>query len=78
MDIQTIYMLTYIYNDQEKVAKIEDGVAKVIFSPESRKLENVRTTLILIRDNYKGWAVDRAPGLLKQYDEAIKALATAN
>jgi len=74
VDIKTIYMLTHIYADQEKVAKIEDEVAKVIFSPESRKPENVRTTLILIRDNYKGWAVDRAAGLLYQYDEAIKAL----
>jgi len=76
MDIQTIYTLTHIYTDQERVTKVEDEVAKVIFNPESRKPENVRTTLILIRDNYKGWAVDRAPGLLKQYDEAIKALAT--
>jgi hypothetical protein len=78
VDIKTIYMLTHIYADQEKVTKIEDGVARVIFSPESRNPENVRTTLILIRDNYKGWAVDRAAGLLSQYDQAITALKTDN
>jgi len=27
-----------------------------------------------MRDNYKGWAVDRAPGLIGQYDAAIKAI----
>jgi hypothetical protein len=27
-----------------------------------------------IRDNYKGWAFDRAPGLIHQYAEAIKAV----
>jgi len=26
---------------------------------------------MLMRDNYKGWAFDRAPGLIKQYQEAI-------
>jgi hypothetical protein len=74
VDIKTIYMLTNIYTDQVRIMKVEDEVAKVIFSPESRKPENARTTLILIRDNYKGWAVDRANGLLYQYDQAIKAL----
>jgi len=78
VDIQTIYMLTHIYADQERVMKVEDEVAKVIFSPESRKQENIRTTLILIRDSYKGWAVDRASGLLYQYDQAIKTLASEN
>jgi hypothetical protein len=43
-------------------------------SREAGKIENAHATLIMIKNNYKGWAVDRAPGLLNQYDEAIKAL----
>jgi len=74
VSLKTISMLTYIYQDQARIMKSEDEVAKVFLSSESRKPENVRVTLILIRDNYKGWAVDRAPGLLKQYDKAIKIL----
>jgi len=74
IDIKTVNTLTYIYQDQDRIMKVEDEVAKIIFSADSRKTENTRLTLILIRDNYKGWAFDRAPGLLHQYDEAIKLL----
>jgi hypothetical protein len=74
VSLKTISMLTYIYQAQARIMKSEDEVAKVLLSSESRKPENIRVTLILIRDNYKGWAVDRAPGLLKQYDDAIKVL----
>jgi hypothetical protein len=46
----------------------------VLLRYESRNSNNARETLILIRDNYKGWAFDRAPALIKQYEEAIKAI----
>jgi hypothetical protein len=29
---------------------------------------------MLIKDNYRAWAVDRAPGLIKQYQKAIELL----
>ena len=74
VSLKTVSMLTYIYQDQARIMKSEDEIAKVFLSSESRKPENAHVTLILIRDNYKGWAVDRAPGLIKQYDEAIKVL----
>ncbi len=74
VDIKTMYLLTYIYQDQARIMKVEDEVAKVFLSREAGKVENARATLILIKNNYKGWAVDRAPGLLKQYDKAIKLL----
>lgn len=74
ISLNTVKKLTHIYQDQAKIMKIEDEIAKVIFSPESRKQQNAHQTLMLIRDNYKGWAVDRAPGLLQQYNEAIKLL----
>ncbi|HEY4322446.1 MAG TPA: hypothetical protein VGN20_00630 [Mucilaginibacter sp.] len=74
IDFKTVQVLTYIYQDQDRIMKVEDEVAKVIFNEDSRKTEDAHLTLMLIRDNYNGWAVDRAPGLLKQYDKAIKLL----
>jgi hypothetical protein len=70
----TVKMLTYIYQDQARIMKAEDEIAKVFLSRDAGKVENAHATLILIKNNYKGWAVDRAPGLLKQYDKAIKVL----
>jgi hypothetical protein len=74
VDIRTMYLLTYIYQDQARIMKVEDEVAKVFLSREAGKVENAHATLILIKNNYRGWAVDRAPGLLKQYDNAIRLL----
>jgi len=74
ISFKTIALLTHIYGDQARIMKVEDEIAKVILSREARKVENAHATLILIRDNYLGWAVDRAPGLLIQYNEAIKLL----
>jgi hypothetical protein len=74
IDFKLVAQLTSIYDDQERIAKLEDKVASVFLSYESRNPANARETLILIRDNYKGWAFDRAPGLIKQYDAAIKAI----
>jgi len=74
ISFQTVKMLTRIYQDQARAMKVEDEVAKVFLSREAGKVENAHATLVLIKNNYKGWAVDRAPGLLQQYDDAIKSL----
>ena len=76
ISFKTTSLLTHIYADQARIMKVEDEIAKVILSREARKQENIHATLVLIKDNYRGWAVGRAPGLLKQYDEAIKLLDT--
>jgi hypothetical protein len=72
VDDETIAMLTKVYEDQERVMKVEDEVAKVILDRASRDRKQVHTTLILIRDIYHGWAVDRTYGLLTKIDNAIK------
>jgi hypothetical protein len=73
--LRTYSLLTNIYANQQRITKAEDEISKVLESWESRKPENLRTTLILIKDNYLRWAVDRAPGLLKRYQEAIEKLS---
>jgi hypothetical protein len=73
-DFKLVSELTGIYLDQARIDKLEDKVADVFLRYESRKQENIRTTLILMRDNYKGWAFDRAPGLIARYDETIKLM----
>jgi hypothetical protein len=74
IDIKLVEQLTSIYDDQERIGKLEDKIGGIFLSYESRNESNARQTLILMRDNYKGWAVDRAPGLILQYDAAIKAI----
>jgi len=75
IDLEDISLLTYIYQeDQDHIMKSEDEIAKVILDRPSRNTANIRETLILMRDNYLGWAVDRVPGLLQQYDKAIEKL----
>lgn len=69
-----ISKLTDIYANQARIDKLEEKVANVLLSPESRKAANIHQTLILLRDNYIGWAYERAPSLIKKYDEAIKAI----
>jgi len=66
--------LTDIYNNQARIEKVEEKVAGVLLSWESRKPENIHETLMLMRDNYRGWAFDRAPALIAKYDAAIKML----
>lgn len=75
IDFSTYSLLNNIYNNQARITNSEDKIAQVLLSFESRKPENLRTTLILLRDNYHGWDVDRAPGLIKQYQEAIDKLS---
>jgi len=74
IDLNTYSLLVDIYDDQARITKVEDEIGKVLLSWESRKPENLRATLILIRDNYHGWAVDRVPELLKKYARAIERL----
>jgi hypothetical protein len=74
IDFKEASLLTRIYEEQLRIMKVEDEVAKVMFNPESRKNQNAHSTLMLIRDNYHAWAVDRAPGLTKQYEQAIDML----
>jgi len=74
IDFKEASLLTRIYDEQSRIMKVEDEVAKVMFNPESRKSQNAHATLMLIRDNYHAWAVDREPGLIKQYEQAIDML----
>jgi hypothetical protein len=75
INLETFSLLTNIYNHQQRITKTEDEIGKVLLSFESRKAENARITLILMRDNYHAWAVDRAPSLLKKYKKAIDELS---
>jgi len=75
LDLETYSLLTDIYNNQDRITKSEDEIAKVLLAWESRKPENLRTTLILVRDNFQGWAIGRAPGLLNLYQRAIDKLS---
>jgi hypothetical protein len=72
VDGETIAMLTKVYDNQERIMKVEDEVAKVILDRASRDPKQLHINLILIRDIYHGWAVDRTYGLLKKIDNAIK------
>jgi hypothetical protein len=71
IDIETLSILTRVYEYQDRIMKVEDEVAKIIFDRTSRDPKQTHKTLILIKDNYRGWAVDRIPGLLSQIDSAI-------
>lgn len=73
-----ISKLTDIYDNQARIDKVEEKVATVLLSWESRKPENIHATLVLMRDNYKGWAFDRAPTLIAKYQEAIEMIDKEN
>lgn len=75
IDISTYSLLNDIYNNQARITNSEDKIAQILLSFESRKPENLRTTLILIHDSYHGWDVDRAPNLLNLYQQAIDKLS---
>jgi hypothetical protein len=75
IDITTYSLLNDIYNNQARITNSEDKIAQILLSYESRRPENLRTTLILIKDSYHGWDVDRAPGLIQQYQKAINILS---
>ena len=67
-------VLTDIYDDQARIAKLEEDVGAILLSREARNPQNAMVTLIMVKDNYHGWSFDRTPALLKKYDEAIKLL----
>ncbi len=74
LDIESVDMLTKVYEDQSRMMKVEDEIAKMVFDRASRDPEQIQTTLILIRDIYHGWAVDRTDGLLNRIDNVIAKL----
>lgn len=76
IDIETSSLLNNVYEDIDRTLKVEDEVAKVILQRESRDPKQIHTTLILIRDLYHGWAVDRSDGLLMQIDKSIQKLSS--
>jgi hypothetical protein len=75
LDLSTYRLLTNIYDNQQRIMKSESEISKVLESWQSRQPENLKLTLILLKDNYLGWAVDRAPELLKNYQKAIDRLS---
>ena len=71
VDVETVSILTKVYEDQNRVMKVEDEVANVILNRESRDPNKIHSTLVLIRDIYHGWAVDRTKLLLQRIENAI-------
>lgn len=74
IDFSTYSLLNDIYDNQERISKAEEKIGDLLLSWESRKPENLRTTLILMRDNYFAWEIERAPKLLNFYQKAIDIL----
>jgi len=74
IDIESVTILSKLYEDQDRIGKVEDEVARVIFDRASRDPKQVHQTLILIRDIYHGWAVDRMPDVLSKIDKAINRI----
>jgi hypothetical protein len=70
-DIETISILSRVYEDLNKITKVEDEVARIIFDRTSRDRGKVHSTLILIKDSYRAWAVDRIPGLIMEIDSCV-------
>lgn len=71
---ELISALNKVYEDTERIEKVEDEVADIIFDRASRDAEQIPETLTIIRDVYRGWAVDRIPGLLKRIDLAVSRI----
>jgi hypothetical protein len=76
LDLSAVNLLTTIYDNQQRIMSSESEISKVLEAWESRQPENLRTTLILVKENYLGWAVDRAPELLTKYQQAIDKLSS--
>ena len=74
IDLKEYSLLTDIYDNQQRIAKVEEEIGNLLLSRESRTASNNRITLLLMRDNFHAWAVDRAPGILMNYKKAIDAL----
>jgi hypothetical protein len=74
LDLSTYSVLADAYDNQQRIAKTEDEIGKLLLSSESRKPENLRITLILMRDNIFAWSVERGPSLIEKYTRAIDKL----
>jgi hypothetical protein len=74
IDLESLSLLARVYEDLGRISKVEDEVAKIIFNPASRDPNQARTTLILIKDVYHGWAIDRVPGLLSEIEKTTEKL----
>jgi hypothetical protein len=74
VDFPLVEKLTHIYEQQARIDKLEEEIAAILLKSGSRTDANARETLILVRDGYHGWAYDRAPGLINDYAQVIKAL----
>jgi hypothetical protein len=72
IDLETMTALMKIYEDQDRINKVESEVARILFDRASRDPKQVHLTLTLIKGIYHGWAVDRVPTLLSRIDNAIK------
>jgi hypothetical protein len=74
LDVETSSLLTRVYEDQTRMMKVEDEVARVIMDRASRDPRQIHTTLILIRDIYHAWAVDRTDAVVQRIDETLKKM----
>jgi hypothetical protein len=74
LDLSDYSLLTNIYYNQSLINRSEDLIGNLLLSRESRTAADNRITLILMKENYHAWAVDRAPALLANYQKAIDAL----
>ncbi len=74
IDLSDYRILTDIYDQQARITKVEEQIGNLLLSRESRTAADNRITLILMKDNYHEWAVDRVPYLMTNYKKAIDAL----
>lgn len=51
LDLSTYRLLTNVYDNRQRITKSEGEIAKVLESWESRRPENLKTTLILLKDS---------------------------
>jgi len=75
IDISTYRLLADIYDNQERFLNLEPNLASLLISYESRKVENLPTTLTLVHDILFAWIVERTPRLVRNYQEAIDELS---
>jgi hypothetical protein len=75
IDFETYSLLNDVYTNQGKILNLEPSMEKILISFESRKQENLQTTLTLIHDAIYGWSTQRSPWLINNYQKAIDKLA---
>ena len=52
IDLTDYSILTDIYDNQQRITKVEEEIGNLLLSRESRTATDNRITLILMRDNY--------------------------